>query len=88
MQMRSPDSLPIGSYHYATLLQKVQDLEARLAKLENTDPAYFQLTELGAAPATPPANTGRIYVVDNGAGKSSLRVVFPTGAAQVLATEP
>lgn len=40
------------------------------------------------APAAPAANTARLYAVDNGAGKTQLVVVFPTGAAQVLATEP
>jgi len=38
--------------------------------------------------AAPSANTARIYVRDNGAGKTQLVVVFPTGAVQVIATEP
>jgi len=33
-------------------------------------------------------NTGRLYVKDNGAGKSQLVVRFNTGAVQVIATEP
>lgn len=87
MQMRSPDSLPIGPHHYATLLAKVQELEARLAKLETTKPAYFELTEI-TTPDAGPSNTGRLFVVDNGAGKTSLRVRFATGAVQTIATEP
>lgn len=50
--------------------------------------AYFQ--DLGeiATPAAPAANRARFYAKDNGAGKTQLVVLFPTGAEQVLATEP
>lgn len=34
------------------------------------------------------ANTGTLYVRDNGAGKSQLCVIFGTGTVQVIATEP
>lgn len=36
----------------------------------------------------PSANTARLYALDNGAGKTQLKVIFPSGAAIVLATEP
>lgn len=50
---------------------------------------YFEMTEqAGGDPAAPGANRGRLYVKDNGAGKSQLCVRFPTGAVQVIATEP
>jgi hypothetical protein len=39
-------------------------------------------------PAAPAANSGRLYFRDNGAGKTQLVVRFPTGAVQVIATEP
>lgn len=39
-------------------------------------------------PAAPAANFGALYVRDNGAGKTQLVVRFPTGAIQVIATEP
>jgi hypothetical protein len=39
-------------------------------------------------PAAPPTNRARVYLRDNGAGKSQLCVRFPTGAVQVVATEP
>lgn len=39
-------------------------------------------------PAAPAANTGILYVRDNGSGKSQLAVRFPSGAVQVIATEP
>lgn len=38
-------------------------------------------------PTAPAANTGRLYVRDSG-GKTQLVVRFPTGAIQVIATEP
>jgi hypothetical protein len=41
-------------------------------------------------PAAPAAGFigGRLYIRDNGAGKGELCVRFPTGAVQVIATEP
>ncbi len=49
--------------------------------------AYHELGEI-ADPAAPVADNARLYVRDNGAGKTQLVVRFPTGAVQVLATEP
>lgn len=48
---------------------------------------YLDIHERTDPPA-PPANTARIYAKDNGAGKTQLVVRFPTGAVQVIATEP
>lgn len=48
---------------------------------------YIESSEI-ADPNAPPANRARIYVRDNGAGKTQLVVRFPTGAVQVIATEP
>lgn len=39
-------------------------------------------------PAAPASNTCLVYAKDNGAGKTQFVVRFPTGAVQVLATEP
>jgi hypothetical protein len=39
-------------------------------------------------PAAPAANSGVLYFRDNGSGKTQLVVRFPTGAVQVIATEP
>jgi hypothetical protein len=41
-----------------------------------------------STPANPPADTARIFARDNGSGKTQLCVIFPTGAVQVLATQP
>ncbi|MEE9247690.1 MAG: hypothetical protein V3U79_03225 [Dehalococcoidia bacterium] len=48
---------------------------------------YAELGEI-ADPAAPAANRGRLYMKDNGSGKTQLAVRFPTGAVQVIATEP
>jgi hypothetical protein len=47
----------------------------------------FELPEV-TEPAAPAANKARLYAKDNGAGKTQLCVRFPTGAVQVLATQP
>jgi hypothetical protein len=48
---------------------------------------YIEIDER-TAPAAPAANKVRIYCVDNGAGKTRLMALFPTGAAQQIAIEP
>jgi len=39
-------------------------------------------------PAAPASNSGALYVRDNGGGKSQIVARFPSGAVQVIATEP
>jgi hypothetical protein len=48
---------------------------------------YIEGVEI-AEPSAPAANKGRLFFVDDGAGKTSFRVRFPTGATQVIASEP
>lgn len=52
-----------------------------------TLPGYIQMTEV-TAPAAPAANGGRLFLRDNGAGKTQLCIIFNTGAIQVIATQP
>jgi hypothetical protein len=47
-----------------------------------------EMKEVGADVAAPATNRSRLYTRDNGAGKTQLVVRFPTGAIQVIATEP
>jgi hypothetical protein len=49
---------------------------------------YVEMPERGSDPAAPASNNARLYVRDNGAGKTQLVARFPTGAVQVVATEP
>jgi hypothetical protein len=44
--------------------------------------------ELASEPAAPAANGFKLFAVDNGSGKTVLKVKFASGAAQVIATEP
>jgi hypothetical protein len=41
-----------------------------------------------STPDAPGADIARVFSQDNGAGKTQLCVRFPTGAVQVIATEP
>ena len=49
--------------------------------------AHIALTEIGD-PSAPGTDQALLYVRDNGAGKTQLVIRFPTGAIQVIATEP
>jgi hypothetical protein len=53
----------------------------------STGGGSLELSEV-TAPAAPAANKGRIYLEDNGAGKTRLMCIFPSGAAQQIAIEP
>lgn len=48
---------------------------------------YITMTEI-TAPSAAAANGARIFVRDNGAGKTQVCVIFNTGAIQVMATQP
>jgi len=54
---------------------------------DNSGGAGILLTEM-TAPAAPAANKGVLFLQDNGSGKTQFCVRFPTGAVQVIATEP
>ena len=45
------------------------------------------MTEI-TAPSAPGANKARLFLKDNGSGKTQLCVRFNTGVIQVLATQP
>lgn len=57
----------------------------------NAEEVHMQMAcltfEERAAPAAPAANQARLYVRDDGAGKTQLVVRFATGGVQVLASE-
>lgn len=50
--------------------------------------AAFRFIKMPTAPSAPVANSGVFFLQDNGAGKMQLCARFPTGAIQVIATEP
>jgi hypothetical protein len=49
--------------------------------------AYIDMTEQ-TTPSAPGVNRARLFVRDNGSGKTQLCVLFNSGAVQVIATEP
>lgn len=65
----------------------MQILDLTNGDLAGLEFKFAELTEI-SDPTAPSANKGRLYVRDNGSGKSQLVVRFPTGAVQVIATEP
>lgn len=67
------------------------DAGVNALRLDNAKNLYaegFISSKEIADPGAAPADRGRIYFRDNGAGKTQLCVVFNTGAVQVLATQP
>jgi hypothetical protein len=54
----------------------------------NSGPVIELSAEVSATPSAPAANRVRLYAIDNGAGKTSLRCIFSSGAEQTLATQP
>lgn len=53
----------------------------------NISRGYIDLTEI-AAPSAPASDRGRLFLRDNGSGKTQLCIQFATGAVQVIATQP
>lgn len=67
---------------------KLSRVDAAILGLQaDTGGACFELVEM-AAPAAPSANKARIFIEDNGSGKTRLMVRFPSGASQQIAIEP
>jgi hypothetical protein len=50
--------------------------------------AFLGLWEISGDASAPAANGCRLYLKDNGSGKTQLCARFNSGAVQVLATEP
>ena len=67
--------------------KKNGDSAKSFAGLNFTLAGYVEGVEI-SDPSAPSSNRGRLYFRDNGAGKTQLVVKFPTGAVQVIATEP
>jgi|694.fasta_scaffold06600_12 hypothetical protein len=70
------DSVAIGANARSTSSKQVHFGDRHIEITEQTDPA------------APAANGGRLFLRDNGSGKTQLCVRFATGAIQVIATEP
>jgi hypothetical protein len=66
------------------ILQLLDETSGDRAAVE---PKFIEMEEI-TDPVAPAANRSRLYTRDNGAGKTQIVVRFPTGAVQVIATEP
>jgi len=64
------------------------DLGATTQRVRRQFLAEFLEMSEQTAPAAPAANKLRLYGEDNGAGKTRLMAIFPTGAAVQIAIEP
>lgn len=76
---------------YGLKVENVPTATTRYAIHTGTGPVHFgdylELPEM-SDPAAATANTARLYCRDNGSGKSEVVVRFPSGAVQVIASEP
>ena len=66
------------------LLQILDSTTGDIAGLEYKFAEIHESTDVSA----PAANKVRLFARDNGSGKTQLCARFPTGAVQVIATEP
>lgn len=86
-----PRPLPRPSPELAPLVtaleQALRDI-ARVLEGGNVNMEAVLQGTIISDPTAPSTGTGKLYYRDNGSGKVQLVVRFPTGAVQVLATEP
>lgn len=71
----------------ADVLRLGTDDSLQLGAGIGTGKGFLQVYEQSAEPGAAPADTFRLFALDNGAGKTQICVKFPTGVTQVLATE-
>lgn len=82
-------SLALGYGASATHTRSVSLRDATTANYQvQAGARHIELKEVVATPAVAPADSVRLYARDNGSGKTQLVCIFPSGAVQVIATEP
>lgn len=79
---------PSGGQVLTALSSAVAGWQEPFAALLAGAGGVIDMAEQSPAPTIPAPNRARVYARDNGSGKTQLVVQFPTGAVQVLATEP
>lgn len=78
-----------GLFYWTTRAVMSSPADGLVAMTNNAQNAGAAIVLLErTAPSAPPANTVYIYSQDNGAGKTQLMALFPTGSAQEIAIEP
>lgn len=77
-----------STYDFSPAVDNSYDFGAAARRIRRQFMAeYMDISEM-TAPSAPGANTARLFVQDNGAGKTQLMAIFPSGAAQQVAIEP
>jgi len=66
---------------------KDKEVQENFQAIEKATFLHYPEYPVGEAP-NPPTVGAYIYTVDNGAGKTRLMALFPTGAALQIAIEP
>lgn len=79
------DSWRLASDQWGNL--QVLNLDTSML-MEVKPQGFIRIPEAPYDPGDAPANSGLIYMRDNGSGKTQFVAKFPSGAVQVLATEP
>lgn len=83
------DGLVISALAEATARKLLRLVDAAGAETFTVDDTgVIEMAEQAADPAAPATGTARLFCRDNGSGKTQVCVRFPTGAIQVLSTEP
>lgn len=77
-----------GLLELAAAMRLITDTAFYLGSGAGAGGSFLQGFEQSAEPAAAPADGGRIFFKDNGAGKTQLVVKFSSGATQVIATQP
>lgn len=78
---------PIARRSISSILKYLEQLRQLILRPSNEVFLSLEGEEI-ADPAAPATNRGILYFRDNGAGKTQLVARFPTGAVQVIVTEP
>ena len=76
----------VAGFPYLRLLESVTGQLASIYSLNSLVDGYIELQEL-SVPNAPAVNKGRLFLIDDGTGKTQLCVRFNTGAYQVLTVE-
>lgn len=64
------------------------DAPIKIGQAVGAGKGYLEMWEQSVDATAPSADAARLFVKDNGAGKSQLVIRFNTGATQVIATQP
>lgn len=86
------DNMLLGNAHAGNGTTVIDTAAARTMIWDYNKPLTTDVLGIvmreGSLPSAPSSNEGKLFLVDNGLGKTVLKVRFATGAEQTIATEP